>query len=571
MGFSLSPSIDVQEIDLTTSVPAVATSIGGIVGDFEWGPVDERRIIASEDQLVKVFGLPNNTNAKDWWSAANFLAYSGNLNVIRSIDAAAMNACAKWNADETVPTTPQQIKNQDAFEAATITDAAVIAKYPGVYGNKVTVSMIGFDEIAYEETAGDVWDNWNYNSSFEYAPDTAGDIWIVVMYDGVIVEKYTVSSNVDALDYLGNTNYIETVVNRKSEYIWIDASNLLVDALAADLTTATPDLVPDLWYLGDVLNVLIDGYINTAVAHNGHNFVLTQGLDDAPDDAALQLSWDIMANPEEFDVNLLITGAASVAVAQYVVQNVAEVRKDCVAFFSPQETNVVSDGTPAVSIVGAKPAIATTYGVMDGNYKYQFDKYNDVYRWLPLNGDIAGLCARVDDTNDPWWSPAGYNRGQIKNVQKLAFQPTKAQRDELYKNGINSVMTTKGDGTLLYGDKTFTIKPSAFGYINVRRLFIVMEKAIATASKYSLFEFNDAFTRNRFYNMVEPFLRDIKGRRGVYEYAVVVDERVNTPEVIDRGEFRCDIYIKPSRSIQNISLSFIATKTGVDFDEIINA
>jgi len=206
---------------------------------------------------------------------------------------------------------------------------------------------------------------------------------------------------------------------------------------------------------------------------------------------------------------------------------------------------------------------------MDGNYKYQYDKYNDVFRWLPLNGDIAGLCARTDNTNDPWWSPAGYNRGQIKNVEKLAYQPSKAQRDELYKNAINAVMTTKGDGTLLYGDKTFIIKPSAFGFINVRRLFIVLEKAIATASKYSLFEFNDTFTRNRFYQMVEPFLRDVKGRRGVYDYAVVVDERVNTPEVIDAGEFRCEIYIKPARSIQNIVLSFIATKTGVDFNELI--
>ena len=550
MAFSLSPSVQVKEIDLTTSIPAVATSIGAIVGDFEWGPVNERRIITSEDNLVEVFGLPNNANSKDWMSAANFLSYSNDMRVVRSVD----QATAKNGATDHLGaalSVAEIVLNDDDFESkkasATLT-GSIYAKYPGVYGNKVSVYMLSYEDMVAEATA---FTNWNYNSNFDYAPDTAGDVWVVVLYDGTVVESYTVNTVSTAIDHLGNSNYADTVINRGSSYVYIVTTNLLVDVSVANGT-------PDVW----------EEVIDMAVAHAGHTFVCVSGLEGAPDNASLQASWAELSNDEEVDINLIVTGSADVSMGTWIVQNIADVRKDCIAFISPQEADA-KDAAPATTIVANKAAIASTYAVMDGNYKYQYDKYNDVFRWLPLNGDIAGLCARTDNTNDPWWSPAGYNRGQIKNVEKLAFQPKKAHRDELYKNGINAVMTTKGDGTLLYGDRTYTIKPSAFGYINVRRLFIVLEKAIATASKYSLFEFNDSFTRNRFYQMVEPFLRDVKGRRGVYDYLVVVDERVNTPEVIDAGEFRCEIYIKPARSIQNIVLSFVATKTGVDFNELI--
>jgi len=557
MPFSLSPSVIVQEVDLTTSVPAVATSIGAIVGDFAWGPVDERRIISSEDKLVEVFDVPNNANAKDWFSAANFLAYGNDLRVVRSID----QATAKNGACDSLGAalgTPEIVLNYDDFEAKKASAAlsgAIYAKYPGLYGNDIDVYLLSYEDMLAEATA---FDNWNYNSNFDYAPDTAGDIWIVVTHKDIVVENYTISTVTTALDHLGNSNYADTVINRNSSYIYVVTTNLLADNLESDLITPGADGIPDIW----------SQVITMSAAHNGHTLPCVSGLEGAPDNAAKQISWAQLDNAEEVDINLIMTGGADVSMATWIVQNIADVRKDCMAFMSPQEADAKAAG-PATTIVAAKPSIASTYAVMDGNYKYQYDKYNDVYRWLPLNGDIAGLCARTDNTNDPWWSPAGYNRGQIKNVEKLAYQPSKAQRDELYKNGINAVMTTKGDGTLLYGDKTFIIKPSAFGFINVRRLFIVLEKAIATASKYSLFEFNDTFTRNRFYQMVEPFLRDVKGRRGVYDYAVIVDERVNTPEVIDAGEFRCEIYIKPARSIQNIVLSFIATKTGVDFNELI--
>ena len=210
---------------------------------------------------------------------------------------------------------------------------------------------------------------------------------------------------------------------------------------------------------------------------------------------------------------------------------------------------------------------SSSYCVIDSGYKYQYDVYNDTYRWIPLNADIAGLCARSDANFDPWFSPAGFNRGQIRGVVKLAFQPRQAARDTLYKNNINPVATFSGEGTVLYGDKTALTKSSAFDRINVRRLFIVLEKAISTAAKYSLFEFNDAFTRAQFRSLVEPFLRDVQARRGVFDYKVVCDEKNNTPEVIDSNRFVADIYIKPNRSIHFIQLNFVATKTGVNFNE----
>ena len=212
---------------------------------------------------------------------------------------------------------------------------------------------------------------------------------------------------------------------------------------------------------------------------------------------------------------------------------------------------------------------STSYAVMDSGYKYMYDRYNDLYRWIPLNGDVAGLCVRTDNTNDPWWSPAGLNRGQIKNLVKLAYNPRKADRDTLYKAGINPVVTFPGQGTILFGDKTLLNKPSAFDRINVRRLFIVLEKAIATASKFTLFEFNDAFTRAQFKSLVVPYLREVQGRRGITDFLVVCDDTNNTPDIIDRNEFVGDIYIKPARSINFIQLNFVAVRTGVAFSEVV--
>jgi phage tail sheath protein FI len=240
-------------------------------------------------------------------------------------------------------------------------------------------------------------------------------------------------------------------------------------------------------------------------------------------------------------------------------------------FLSPAKSDVVDNkGQEVTDISTTRTALpSSSYAVVDSGWKYQYDKYNDVFRWVPLNADIAGLCARTDQTNDPWFSPAGFNRGNIKNVVKLAFNPDKADRDDLYKIGVNPVVNFPGQGTILYGDKTLLSKPSAFDRINVRRLFIVLEKAIATASKFSLFELNDEFTRAQFIGLVEPYLRDVQGRRGIIDFKVVCDETNNTPQVIDSNSFVGDIYIKPARSINFIQLNFVAVRTGVEFSEIV--
>jgi phage tail sheath protein FI len=299
---------------------------------------------------------------------------------------------------------------------------------------------------------------------------------------------------------------------------------------------------------------------------------LSGGLSGTVTDANRITAYDLFSNADEVDISLVMTGAANTAVVQHVIDNLATSRKDCVAFVSPRFQDVVNQvGLESSNIIGYKDLIgrSTSYAVMDSSWKYQFDKYNNVYRWVPCNGDIAGLCVRTDYERDPWYSPAGFNRGQLKNVVKLSYNPDKADRDDLYKNGVNPICTFRGEGTILYGDKTMQAKPSAFDRINVRRLFIVLEKAIARAAKYSLFEFNDSFTRAQFVALVEPYLRDVQGRRGIYDFRVVCDETNNTPEVIDRNEFIGDIYIKPARSINFIQLNFVAVRTGVAFDEIV--
>jgi phage tail sheath protein FI len=290
---------------------------------------------------------------------------------------------------------------------------------------------------------------------------------------------------------------------------------------------------------------------------------------------AISKAYDMFVSPEESDISLVIAGknrgVNDTQLANYIIDNIAEVRKDCVVFVSPSKDDVVNQTmTAADNIIAFRNSLrSSSYAVLDSGYKYQYDKYNDVYRWIPLNGDIAGLCARTDAERDPWYSPAGTARGAIRNVIKLAFNPNKSERDQLYKNGINPVITQQGQGTNLFGDKTLLAKPSAFDRINVRRLFITLEKAISNASKSLLFEFNDEFTRTQFVNLVEPFLRDVQGRRGIYDYKVVCDESNNTPQVIDSNRFVGDIYIKPARAINYIQLNFVAVRSGIEFSEIV--
>jgi hypothetical protein len=320
----------------------------------------------------------------------------------------------------------------------------------------------------------------------------------------------------------------------------------------------------------------------TTIGATAREYDLIGGVDDYNStDGQRMNAFTLFSDDETYDVSLVVAGKSSRDVVRHIIDNVVEKRRDCMVFASPSN---VATGAP---LVGSNSEIAeeiikfkngdgvenaslpsTSFAVFDTGYKFQYDAYNDVYRWVPLNGDVAGLCARTDYTNDPWYSPAGFNRGQVKNVIKLAYNPRKADRDTLYQNGINSVVSFPGEGVVLFGDKTALAKPSAFDRINVRRLFITLEKAIATAAKYQLFEFNDGFTRAQFRNQVEPFLRDVKGRRGLTDFKVVCDETNNTGEVIDNNRFVADIYIKPTRSINFVQLNFVAVRSSATFTEI---
>lgn len=303
------------------------------------------------------------------------------------------------------------------------------------------------------------------------------------------------------------------------------------------------------------------------------SFSLLNGKDgsstsDASKPADVVTALTEFQNPEAIDINLLFAEVdPDPSTAKIIGDKIVDVcgtkRKDCVGFISPDPT--ASDTTA----VKADLNFNNSYVVLDSSAVYVYNKYNDTFRYIPANGHVAGLCARTDDTNDPWFSPAGYNRGNLLGVTKLKFNPDKTDRDALYKAGINPIISEPGQGILLFGDKTAQKKPSAFDRINVRRLFVVLEKAISTASKFQLFELNDEFTRAMFRNMTEPFLRDVKGRRGITDFLVVCDETNNTGAVIDANRFVADIYIKPARSINFITLNFVATRTGVEFSEIV--
>lgn len=382
---------------------------------------------------------------------------------------------------------------------------------------------------------------------------------------GTILEVYKgLSRASDAKNNDNAGNYYRDVINQNSQYIWHARDRSTSPSNTAALVISSTSTAPAVYNL----TYGSDGY------DEANNSVFS----------AVASAYDLFASPEDVDVSLIMTGKplggstvvagetiTGFQLANYVIDNITDQRKDCIAFVSPERGKVLNNnGNEATSLKNWRGALrSTSYAVMDSGYKYQYDRYNDVYRWIPLNGDMAGLCVRTDNTNDAWWSPAGFNRGQIKNVVKLAYNPRKADRDVLYSAGVNPVVTFPGQGTILFGDKTLDAKPSAFDRINVRRLFIVLEKAISAAAKYSLFEFNDAFTRAQFKNLVVPYLRNIQGRRGITDFLVVCDDTNNTAQVIDSNQFVGDIYIKPARSINYIQLNFVAVGTGVQFSEVV--
>jgi hypothetical protein len=400
--------------------------------------------------------------------------------------------------------------------------------------------------------------------------DAAGDI---SGRAGTVLEKFAhISLASDAKDENGNSNYIKDVIRNNGKYIYATGQ---WDQIAVGWESVTSTSTTVLSGASEGLSVRLAGGV-------GSNDVATStsGNGDAARYTADQKGYGLLRDTDTTDVGIVISGDATKQIQQDVISNVAEYRKDAIAVISPAsddgKTSVIGTATnetkaTALDTWQTNLAISSSYAVADSGYKRMYDAYNDVYRDVPLNGDIAGLMVRTENNQDAWWSPAGFTRGQIKNVVKLHFNPDKAARDSIYKIGVNPVVSMPGQGTLLYGDKTLLSKPSAFDRINVRRLFVVLEKSISRAAKNLLFEFNDEFTRASFKNMVEPFLRNIKARRGVYDYLVICDSTNNTSEVIDRNEFVGDIFIKPARSINYIQLNFVAVRSGVEFSEVVGS
>jgi hypothetical protein len=631
MAFQLSPGVQVTERDLTSVVPAVGTSIGGTAGVFIWGPTNEVITISSENELVLRFGRPPivGTTYRTWFAAASFLAYTGTLKVVRAIDTAtARNAGS--TAGVLIENENDYINNHftgagsngmwaakcpgaigdslkvsfadsSSFGAATLTgtitsaiDSITVTGSTTAFDDELVVGSILQDStgatigtvaaiasatsltlaanaaVAVTGAAGKRG-AWPYAAQFDYAPSvtaygaaasaTNDELHIIVVDEGgeftgtpgTILEKFAgVSKASDAKDSVGRSNYYKTVVNQRSQYIWwtdhpAGGSNNW-GSLAAAKAFTTDATAPE-----------------SIVRLSG-------GVSGSVDAGDLQTAFGLFANDELIDVNLIFVGDAAATVGVYVIDNVAEVRKDCMVFLSPAAASVVDQvGSEAANIVAevASPTLTrSSYAVFDSGYKYMYNRYYDQYIWVPCNGDVAGLCAATDNIADPWFSPAGYNRGAIKNAVKLSYSPNKSDRDTLYKAGVNPIVGFPGSGIVLFGDKTLLDKPSAFDRINVRRLFIVLEKAIATSAKFQLFEFNDAFTRAQFKNLVEPFLRDVQGRRGIYDFRVVCDETNNGTQVVDSNQFVADIFIQPAKSINFIQLNFIATRTGIAFEEV---
>ena len=646
----VSPGVLIKEKDLTLSVRNEATSIGA-AGIFATdGPAHQVITVQDENQLASIFGKPSGTNFEYWFTAANFLAYSNTLKVVRFITTGMLNSTGS-GAGALIPNTISYQDGDGTYGPYSGGQASGLGEYAarwaGAWGNSIdvawcataaayseaaattiaTANVIGATQITMASGAavavGDivyfqqndgqhyrvtlVASNvvtivryptatgtgltqavdgsstpvnvdrfWRYYDQFDRAPGTSAyaaaeggsnDEMHIIVLDrggvitgtaGTVIEKWdAVSKGSDAKTPEGNANYFPDVLYNSSSYIyWLDFP-------AGQTNWGTPVL----------------GTNFAAVTVDPNSNVLVNGADgSAPTEGQRSTGYDLFKDPETSDINLLMSGPASVdgagAITHAVkISDIVAARKDAVGFISPSRSDVVAVATSydqQRNVVGFfDPLASNSYTVFDSGYKKMYDKYNDVYRWVPLNGDIAGVCAYTDAVEDPWWSPGGLTRGQIRGSVELAFDPTQAERDALYRARINPVVSFAGEGTVLWGDKTGLSANTAFSRINVRRLFITMEEACKVAARSILFEFNDEFTQENFKSMVNPYLADIQGRRGITDFLVVCDSTNNTPQVVDNNEFRADIFVKPTRSINYITLTFVATRTGVDFAEVV--
>ena len=699
MAFLVSPGVQIVEKDLTNIIPAVATSIGGFAGKFEWGPALDVTTVSSEKDLIAKFGYPKvstndaSSTRDDWYAAANFLGYANNLQVVRAISDGARNAASEpvvgsattvsavftgspsstvftssnavaydgtttvaFTADVlnlgsiadafrealvtagvssvtidsdaiagivdptvtysssgiTLPAaqtingvtitffvnteaeagadtlTSAQLNNLDDFlvERSTLVNGSVYARYPGALGNSIGIIMMDAsmadsdfkNTILFGSVKGaDLFDTVPATSTWGSAyTTTPEDEMHIIIYTtntlitgnaNEVLETYGyVSKAKNAKTADGGPNYYVDIVNDQSQWVY-----MLNEETAAQSGTITGNTT-----IGSSLTSLTGNsrfnYLSTNASLVGvRKYTLDGGTDGATvSDGNYTTAYDLLSDDQTIDVNLLITGERSKTVCKHVI-TIGETRKDAITFVSPSYSASVNNPTATKVIDYFADFNSSSYAVFDSGYKRQYDRYNDEYFWIPLNSDTAGLTARAEFTNDAWFSPAGLNRGFINDVVKLSFNPNQTDRDQLYPNRVNPVVTLRGQGTLLYGDKTALSRPSAFDRINVRRLFIVLEKAIATAAKFQLFEFNDDLTRRTFVNAVEPFLAEIQARRGLTDFKVVCDTSNNTGQVIDGNRFVADIYIKPARSINFITLNFIAVRSGVSFSEVAGA
>jgi phage tail sheath protein FI len=661
MAFLVSPGVQVREIDVSNVVPAVSSSIGGYVGSFSWGPVDEVRTITSEKDLVSVFGEPSGDDTyltsvkkkEHFYSAANFLKYGNNLKVVRAVSTNMLNA-STGSAGLLVKNATHYYDNNYHTGAASSNVGDFVARCVGVLGNSLKVSVcasanafsqsaattVNDSSIALGDTSmtvasgaalvvGDIITfgtdtnkykiseintnaitfalasdgssglqtvvansanvnrEWEFASSFTKAPGSSPDAIAnsssldemhiaVVDEDGLItgivgeiLEIFEgVSMASDAKDAEGNSNYFVDKLRYNSNYIFF--SNHNSNLSESGNTFASAGAIFDTHTLP----------ITQSFTNGTDGYCLTSGQKKAGIETYL-------GDAETQDVDFLISGpldgddgsgndVTTLAEATTQANNliaICEARKDCMAIISPRKQDCVNNsGSESTSIVALADTLSSSsYAVMDSAWCYQYDKYTDNYCYIPACGHTAGIMARSDQERDAWFSPAGFNRGQILGITKLSFNPNQAERDALYKKRVNPIVTFPGQGTVLFGDKTLLSNASAFDRINVRRLFIVMEKAIATAAKFQLFEFNDAFTRAQFRATIEPFLRQVKGRRGIVDFQVVCDDTNNSQSVVDANQFQASIFVKPNRSINFITLNFVAARSGVEFEEVYGA
>ena len=623
----ISPGIKITEQDLVSSQQSVVSTSGAIAGQYRWGPIDQPTLVSGESDLVNKFGKPNATNVVDFLSAANFVGYSAPLYVVRVANTA-LNATAEANTGSGTTGTGVSIKNDQVYlNTASYDIGPWAAKYSGALGNSLKVStcpsasawqsnltgtftvaagssaVVGSGSAANTElTVGDVVvlngrsikvasitntthftlesahltgavagssavRRWEYYSEFDAAPGTStygtsksatNDEMHVAVVDqdgditgapGTVLEKFAgLSKGSDARTDNGGSNYYKTVINDQSAYVWWTDH----DNAGANWGTA------------------LSGITYTAVSVP-KNYSLAGGSDGTTvTDGDRASGYLLLANKSEVPPSIIIGGQSTATVVNRIIADVAESRKDSVVCISPLRANVVNNAGSEASAIAtwADTVTRSTYAIADSGWKYQYDKYNDTYVYVPLNADIAGCIARNDLNRDPWLSPAGLTNGRIQNLVKLAYNPSQADRDALYKISVNPVITQVGRGTILFGDKTFTLKATSMNRINVRRLFIELQNTIGSAAENVLFDQNDSTTRNGFVNLVVPYLRSVQARRGITAFRVVCDGTNNPEDVVNANEFVCDIFVQPVRSVNFIQLNFVSVRGSATFNEI---